>query len=51
MDAKLKNMLIKEFKPLEESKAWDLMVNSDLFIGVTPEDSKETPVHFWKPGV
>jgi|OM-RGC.v1.010980339 protocatechuate 3,4-dioxygenase beta subunit len=48
-DPNLKNMLIKEFKPLKGSKAGELTVNFDLVVGVTPEDPKEDPARFRNP--
>ena len=48
-DPDLKNMLIKEFKPLKGSKAGELTVNFDLVVGVTPEDPKDDPARFRNP--
>jgi len=48
-DPNLRNMLIKEFKPLKGSKTGELTVGFDLVVGVTPEDPKEDPVRFHNP--
>ena len=48
-DLNLRNMLIKEFKPLKGSKTGGLTVDFDLVVGVTPEDPKEDPLRFQNP--
>ena len=48
-DPNLRNMLIKEFKPLKGSKTGELTVGFDLVVGVTPEDPKEDPLRFQNP--
>ena len=48
-DPNLRNMLIKEFKPLKGSKTGELTVDFDLLVGVTPEDPKEDPVRLHNP--
>ena len=40
-DARARNMLIAEYKPLAGSKTGELSVNFDVVIGATPEDPKQ----------
>ncbi len=37
-DPKAREMLIVDFKPIEESKIGELAANFDIVIGTTPED-------------
>lgn len=46
---KLRDMLIKDFKPMKGSATGELTVDFDLVVGVTPEDPKEDPVRFRNP--
>jgi protocatechuate 3,4-dioxygenase beta subunit len=48
-DPKLKNLLIKEFKPLKGSKTGELTVDFDLIVGRTPEDPEDDPPRFRNP--
>jgi protocatechuate 3,4-dioxygenase beta subunit len=40
-DAKSREMLIVDYKPLAGSRTGELAANFDVVIGVTPEDSKQ----------
>ena len=49
-DAKLREMLVTEFKPIKESKLGELAANWDLVLGVTPnEDEQEIKGGISKP--
>ena len=46
---RMRDLLIREFKPLKGSKTGELTVNFDLVVGVTPEDPMEDPARFRNP--
>ena len=43
-DAKSKELVLVDFKPIENSKLGELSANFDIIIGRTPEDPKDAPI-------